>query len=289
MGQIMDDEDHTVLRIGFAARNAIKRGVKLAEKWHAEHPALTCGAAQMALGASLLAWGVHSGAIEIGTQIVGTADDVVNTASLGGAASSAAVGLVAAKLVGGIGIVGMGGAVGVPAGILALGAAAVMAPLGYTVGDVTYGYLHAFNPAQFKLGASALVVGLGLLLNGARMLASDPLVRQGCAKLTETAIHLYRTAATVVASSLNDLEPWARGAGAIGAAALTGLGGAALGGAYAASTVTVLGSSTLGGVALSLGLVSAPVWPIIVGSLAAAAGGGALARHLLRKHKRATR
>ncbi|MFT4027274.1 MAG: hypothetical protein QM676_10795 [Novosphingobium sp.] len=50
-------------------------------------------------------------------------------------------------------------------------------------------------------------------------------------------------------------------------------GGAAAGAAYAASTVTVLGSSTLGGVGLSLGLVSAPVWPVVAGAI----GAGALA------------
>ena len=40
----------------------------------------------------------------------------------------------------------------------------------------------------------------------------------------------------------------------------------------AASSVSVLGSSTLGGVAISLGIVSAPVWPIIAG----VAGGAGL-------------
>lgn len=55
-----------------------------------------------------------------------------------------------------------------------------------------------------------------------------------------------------------------------GATVAAGAGGAAAGAAYAASTVTVLGSSTLGGIGLSLGLVSAPVWPVIAGSVGAA-------------------
>jgi hypothetical protein len=56
----------------------------------------------------------------------------------------------------------------------------------------------------------------------------------------------------------------------VGATVAAGAGGAAAGAAYAAGTVTVLGSSTLGGIGLSLGLVSAPVWPVIAGGLGAA-------------------
>lgn len=44
-----------------------------------------------------------------------------------------------------------------------------------------------------------------------------------------------------------------------------GVAGAAVGTAIATSSVTVLGSSTLGSVALTLGLVSAPVAPAIIG------------------------
>jgi len=55
-----------------------------------------------------------------------------------------------------------------------------------------------------------------------------------------------------------------------GATVAAGAGGAAAGAAYAASTVTVLGSSTLGGIGLPLGLVSAPVWPVVAGGVGAA-------------------
>jgi hypothetical protein len=55
-----------------------------------------------------------------------------------------------------------------------------------------------------------------------------------------------------------------------GATVAAGAGGAAAGAAYAAGTVTVLGSSTLGGIGVSLGLVSAPIWPVIAGGLGAA-------------------
>jgi hypothetical protein len=45
--------------------------------------------------------------------------------------------------------------------------------------------------------------------------------------------------------------------------AATALAGGAIGSSIAAGSVTVLGSSGLGAAALSLGLVSAPVWPVI--------------------------
>jgi hypothetical protein len=51
--------------------------------------------------------------------------------------------------------------------------------------------------------------------------------------------------------------------------------GAFIGPAVAASTVTVMGSSALGGAALTLGLVSAPVWPVVAVGAAGAAVVGA--------------
>lgn len=55
--------------------------------------------------------------------------------------------------------------------------------------------------------------------------------------------------------------------------------GATVGTSVAASTVTVLGSQTLGAAALGLGLVSAPLWPVLAigGGLAALIGGGVFA------------
>ena len=56
-------------------------------------------------------------------------------------------------------------------------------------------------------------------------------------------------------------------------AGTTAVAGAAIGGSLAAGSVTVLGSHGLGAVVLSLGLVSAPVWPIIAGGAAGLAIG----------------
>lgn len=266
-------------------RGALSRARKIAAEWCREHPQLLAGVAEMALGAALLSWGVHAGAIEMGTHLVGTAADITSTGGLAGAATGLAVGSVAAKIVGSIGIVGMGSAVGVPVGILALGAGGLLSTLGYTAGDVVEGLLTRVDPVEFALGAGALGVGLALLIDGARRAAGDEAVRQGAAQVTATAVELFDATAEVVARTIADLARYRHDAAALGLATLAGLGGAAAGGAYAASTVTVLGSKTLGSLALATGLISAPVWPVLLGAAAAAVGGGLVARRLLRARK----
>lgn len=52
---------------------------------------------------------------------------------------------------------------------------------------------------------------------------------------------------------------------ASGAAILSAAGLGTAGALIAPSLVTVMGSSTLGSAALAMGLVSAPVWPIVAG------------------------
>ncbi|MGB6016166.1 MAG: hypothetical protein WBG32_15650, partial [Nodosilinea sp.] len=49
------------------------------------------------------------------------------------------------------------------------------------------------------------------------------------------------------------------------------MAGTAIGGSMAAASVTIFGSSTLGSMALALGLVSPPAWPIIAGGITGAA------------------
>jgi hypothetical protein len=104
-------------------------------------------------------------------------------------------------------------------------------------------------------------------------------------------------AAEVIANSLDDLLAIAKAMAALpedavdaAGSAASGLGvgavGTAAGAAIAASTVTVLGSTTLGSAALTLGLVSAPLWPVIVGGSAGLAigyGAWKAAKHFMRK------
>ncbi len=266
-------------------RSAISRARKIAAQWCREHPQLLVSVAEMALGAAVLSWGVHAGTIEMGAQIVGTMADITSTGGVAGGVTGLVVGGIGAKIVGSIGIVGMGSAVGVPVGILALGAGGLLSALGYTMGDVVDGHLNRIDLAELASGAGALGVGLALLVDGARRVARDEAVRQGAARVTATAVELFDASATVVARTLVDLEPYRNDAAVLGLASLAGLGGAAAGGAYAISTVTVFGSTTIGSLALATGLVSAPIWPVLLGGSAAALGAGLLARRVLRTRK----
>lgn len=66
------------------------------------------------------------------------------------------------------------------------------------------------------------------------------------------------------------------GVGGVTAATAGGIGGGILGGSIAASSVTVLGSQALGSLALSLGLISAPLWPVVLlGGTGVLVGSGA--------------
>ncbi len=248
-----------------------------AKNWCSRHPSLATGVAEMALGVTLIAWGAKSGAIEMGVQLLGTATDLFNPGEISGSAIGAGAGVVVAKIVGSIGVAAMGTAVAVPAALLAGGGAVLLGALGYAVGDVAYGLLNEFDPAVLVMGASALSVGLALLLDGAHRVAHDELVKGRASYLKDGAIHLYRTSATVIASTHEELMRLSGGEtlAVLGPAAIATMGGAAVGSSIAAGSVTVLGSKALGSVALSLGLVSAPVWPVV--TAAAVVGSATLA------------
>ena len=70
--------------------------------------------------------------------------------------------------------------------------------------------------------------------------------------------------------------------GSVATGAAMAAAGTAVGGSLAAGSVTVLGSQAIGSVALSLGVVSAPLWPVIAGGAAGLAigyGAWKTARH----------
>lgn len=281
----MDKDDGVTVELSFSDREIVQRLLAVTKRWSAQHPALVQGAAEMAIGAAVLSWGVHSGAIEMGVALVGTAAGLPNVAGIAGLATGTALAVSAAKIIGAIGIVGMGGAVGVPVALLATGGSFALGALGYTVGDVVFSYLHAFRPQDFVASSGALGIGLFLLADGARRIGGDGAVRQSLTIAGERILRLRRVTADVVARSVDDLTDFERDAAVVGVAAVAGLGGVAAGSAYAASTVTLLGSPTLGSAALGLGLVSAPVWPVVVGGAAAVVGAGLVARRLLARRE----
>ncbi len=234
------------------------------------------GLAEMALGAAVLWWGVQHDAIAIGTELVGLAAPGFNPAAAG-AAGGASLGALAGSMIGGIGIAGAFGAIGVPAAILVGGASAVLAAAGYTAGDLIDKFVLDTDLAEQILPLSASVLGVGLMLHGAYRISQDErlakhkeALRQGVLGLATVAdeVVIATKAALIEAAQDVSQKPLA----GISAASGTGIG-AAVGGSAAAASVTVLGSQTLGGIALSLGLVSAPVWPVAVGVIAGGAAG----------------
>jgi hypothetical protein len=248
---------------------AIARAVRYARRWCTEHQ-WQLGVAEMALGASVLAYAVHTGSIEVGRQVVGSVLSPFNIESLVGAATGSTAGAVAGALIGSIGVVPFGG-IAIPALALAAGGAFLFGAAGYSVGDVVHNFL-APSFSDLLRGASLLTVGLALIVDGARRVIHDKRVLAAASAISDRILHLGRVSTDVVARNRNEWLAFldchrraVRKASAVGATAVLTGGMAGLGGLASAGSVTVLGSHALGGAALSLGLVSAPLWPVIAG------------------------
>lgn len=251
--------------------DGLERLKAFASNWCREHQT-ALGVTEMALGAALLTAGWQNGALQMGVDFVAHKLNPGWAAELSGATSAGIAGF-AAHIIGNIGIVGMGGYMAVPALALAGGAALVFGLAGYTGAKLVGDFLHqAPNLDQLLSATSMVAVGAWLLVDGARRV---PLVREAIAFARDKGLELARVAKEFVIDSAaafttlvdEELTPFlqklvspAAGAAFAGAA---GLG--AVGAVVAPSLVTVAGSSTLGGIGLSLGLVSAPVWPIVAG------------------------
>ena len=121
-------------------------------------------------------------------------------------------------------------------------------------------------------GASIVAVGAALLIDGARRIVKDERLLAVASKFKDGVIQLAPQATEIVAASWEELqglvEELSRSPSAYATASTGTIAGAAFGSTRAAGSVTVFGSSSLGAVALSLGLVSALVWPIIAGGAA---------------------
>lgn len=246
-------------------KRAFQRAMDFAKVWCSNHQVLV-GVGEMALGATLITWGLHTGSVQLGT-------DVVSDGGLLGGAAGLGSGAIAGNIIGAIGIVPLGG-IAIPAIAMVAGGAAIFGAFGYTVGDIAARFsAHTGGFGDLLLGASALSVGLALLLDGARRVAKDATVRKVASMLKDGVIYLARKAAEGTAHTWKGVQKQLTHLGYKGA--LTGgasvVGGMAVGAGIAASTVTVLGSHGLGALALSVGLVSAPIWPVFAGGAAALA------------------
>lgn len=248
-------------------------------EWAGAHKA-EVGAIEMAVGAAILSWGVMSGHINMGAGVVGSSlGDIGAMAGLGLGGVGSAV--VAATFLKGLfvgGVVGVAGVTAVPAMVLIGGGALIAGAFGYVVGDKLQAIL---NPpagwGDLLEGGSIVLVGLALMLDGARRIIRDERVLSAFSRFKDGVVELIDKGTEIIAKTIGELqeivkdmasEPTAWGISGAGAAA-----GVAVGSSIAAGTVTVAGSSALGAVALSLGLVSAPVWPVIAGGAAGLALG----------------
>ena len=234
------------------------------------------GLAEMALGAAILAWGVKHDAIALGAQLVGLATPALGDGANLGSSGGFSLGLLSGTLIESIGVAGGFGAVGVPAAVLAGGAAVVLGAVGYTAGDLIDMFAAKADALAAIIPASALAIGTALLLHGALRAAKDERLAGLEAQLKDGVIALGETVEPVIVESKSAFDALLRNFQSEPQAAVSAMSGAGLGaaagGTAAAASVTVLGSQTLGGLALSAGLVSAPVWPIAAGVV----GGGAV-------------
>lgn len=263
-----------------------KKAFDFCKMWGSEHQA-EIGVVEMAMGAGLIYWGLQNGLIEMGTDVVGS-----KWADIGGAAgvSLGSVGgpVIAATFLKSIFVGGVSGVAGVtsiaalPVIALVGGGAAIFGAFGYTAGGLAGKVADAFAPsfADYVVDASIVTVGLALMIDGARRVANDDRVLAAASKFENGVIQLASEGPEIVANTWEELQKIIKelanepilSFAKIGVAGATGVG-AAVGGSVAAGTVTVLGSHGIGALALSLGIVSAPVWPVIAGGAAGLAIG----------------
>jgi len=243
------------------------------------------GVAEMALGAGIVAMGLKTGAVQMGVDVVLSAG---SNAGLFGGASGAGLGALPGYLLGNIGVTALGGAVAIPAVALMGGGALILGLAGYGAADLVQEFLYPV-PDFLELAASGalVLVGVPLLVDGAKRVWRDPDTSALRAAFKNNVVSLHQVTQERVIESIDGLTSYfetevtpflkelvTNPKSAVATAALVGLG-AAGGSAVAVSSVTVLGSSTLGALGLSLGIVSAPVWPVVAGggvAIAAAYG-----------------
>lgn len=294
----------TTIHLSPEAESATKQILGRISTWCCQNP-IPVGVAQIAAGAAVIALGLKVGAIEVGRDLVAT--QISPSASNGatGALIGAPLGAWAGIILGGIGVAASGSAIGVPALLVAGGAAAVFAMTGYTIGDLA-GTL--FSPSvdaiDLLASGSLLSVGIYLMVKGASKVVSGTRAMHAAGKSYSSikgyTITLAEGLLAVVASTkaewkkiqaelVSPPETIRDAAQEIGAATTLGAAGAIAGGTIAASSVSLLGSSTLGAAALSVGIVSAPLWPAVVGAIALGALGVSATRMLKYTAKRRQR
>ena len=279
-------------------KTKISQAIEHARLWANEH-SVAIGVAEIALGAAAISYGINSGAIEYGKDIVATlSGNIERTVGL----ASTGVGALAGALIGGIGVAFWGTAIGIPAAVVIGGAAWVLGASGYTVSSEINKLLNPIDYGEFFAGVSVLSIGVALLVDGLRRITPDWVwdkARDMMCELRDNVICLGKSVGVVIAKTKEELcsvIAWindhttstqkvalSTGAMAVGGVALA----TTVGTSIAASSVTVLGSHTLGSLALSVGLVSAPILPVVLCGIGGAVliGGVAYKLSKIRSHE----
>jgi hypothetical protein len=157
----------------------IKFGLALdyVAEWCAQHQ-WAVGVGEMAAGAALVVAGIKLGHIHPGTWL-GTKVGGFNDGALASGAAGGTAGAIAGGVLGGIGVATGGGAIGIPAWLLASGGAAAFGASGYAIGDAVHKFLNpGIDIGQVFAGGSLLTIGVALIIDGARRFIADEAVRR---------------------------------------------------------------------------------------------------------------
>lgn len=258
-GGVAMSEDHFLIALNNAQKfNFLRLSARVAQ-WAADHQS-ALGLLEIAAGAGLVLGGLKLGAITLGVDVV-----LSTGGKLGSLAGGpAAIGLYA---LGSIGVVAAGGAIGIPAALVALAGGGLSSLAGYAIGDLVSKVADPVTIADLAASGSLLVVGVALMLDGAKRLAADLVKSDRLSAIRDHVLHLARVMCEGAIGSLEELARWVDALARDPQLALLTAGSVAAAGvaasAAAAGSVTVLGSTTLGGIGVSLGLLSAPLWPVI--------------------------
>jgi len=257
-----------LMNISQSDESALARLREQVVAWCREHQC-EVGAAEMILGAGILCYGVKTGMIEVGKEVLGLRSTPFDHAAGIGASIGAGTLGVAGAMIGSIGVATSGGAIAVPASILGVGGIIVGAAMGYSVGDLVE---HFFGPQigtkEILTHASLLVVGVALLVDGARRILKDQRVRAAGTQIMDRVIHLGRVSGQVIQAGFEDvdLRKVGTGAGLAAGATASGLMGSVAAHGLAAGSVALGGSKMLGAMALSVGALTVPAWPVVLGA-----------------------
>ena len=257
--------------------NGFTRAFSFCKQWSEKHQA-ELGVAEMGLGAAILSWGIINNHIMVGQDVLASKlGDIGGLAGLGIGAVSMSV--IAQSYLSGLfvgGIATVAGTVCIPAAVLVGGGALVLGAFGYVAADKIGELINphmGFN--DLLQNASVIAIGCGLMIDGARRIIKDKRILNLVSNFDIKAkvIHWAENGTEIIASKweefqliidefLKDPSKYVF-AGSTISSATGGIIGAGIGGSLATGSVTLLGSHGLGAAALSLGLVSAPVWPIV--------------------------